>query len=108
MTGLKRPGVEELTRKACRTVPHERSYVCKHAIDSTRPCRRGLPYRTKRIYVNMLMSHPLHTHTHTYTHTHTWQKFCSIDINQMKPFARQSLRSTDVPFTVRSPLMAYL
>ena len=57
-----------LTRKAWHTIP-----LCKHAIDPTRPCRRGLPYRTKRSYVNMVTSHPLHTHRH--------QKFCSIDTN---------------------------
>ena len=30
-----------------------RDRLCKHAIDPTRPCRRGLPYRSNWTYVNM-------------------------------------------------------
>ena len=42
-----------------------RARLCKHAIDPTLPCRRGLPYRTSRPYVNMVTSHrPTLTHTH--------------------------------------------
>ena len=43
-----------------------RARQCKHAIDPTQPCRRGLPYRTNRTYVNMVTSHPSNTDTHTH------------------------------------------